>query len=444
MRDRRRRQLLDGEPDELPRLPPPPADRRAAELPPLVAAVHEPEPADHARTEVRTQDDHVGTAIKVLVILGVLFLAVHRVQALEDPDHVAGRRCRTSSGPSGGWSSSSASRCSARSTTSSASTPRATTSSGSSTSWAAGNRRMDKVNPWRRYRLQRDVQVAWSSSSSRAGAGVEVGGHVLGGHRRGAGRFFEILFVNPVAGLPLFFTLIVTAMYGIFSLVIFFGFFFDRRHRDVQGGRDQDPLPRRVGPGPGAATRCRRTSTSSRSRRRSRPRAATCPSGILLWGPPGTGKTLMAEAVAGETGKPYVFVDPSAFVQTFIGVAPMKIKWLYRKLRKLALRYGGVVVFFDEADVARQPRRVGLGRPVRQPAGLEAAAALHACNGVHYVDDHAALGRLARPRPARRTAAPASTARTRSPRSAASSWAAWAWAAAAWAPCRRCSPRCPA
>ena len=28
------------------------------------------------------------------------------------------------------------------------------------------------------------------------------------------------------------------------------------------------------------------------------------PGGILLWGPPGTGKTLMAEAVAGETGKP--------------------------------------------------------------------------------------------------------------------------------------------
>jgi ATP-dependent Zn protease len=59
----------------------------------------------------------------------------------------------------------------------------------------------------------------------------------------------------------------------------------------------------------------------------------------------------MAEASAGETGKPYVFVDPGAFVQTFVGVAPMKIKHLYRRLRKLALRYGGVVVFFDEADV---------------------------------------------------------------------------------------------
>ena len=42
---------------------------------------------------------------------------------------------------------------------------------------------------------------------------------------------------------------------------------------------------------------------------------------------------------------------PQAFVQTFMGVAPMKMKWLYRRLRKNALKYGGVVVFFDEADV---------------------------------------------------------------------------------------------
>src|SRR5690349_11758617 len=74
------------------------------------------------------------------------------------------------------------------------------------------------------------------------------------------------------------------------------------------------------------------------------------PGGILLWGPPGTGKTLMAEAVAGETGKPYVFVDPGAFINMFFGVGVLKVKSLFRKLRKLALRYGGVIVFFDEAD----------------------------------------------------------------------------------------------
>ncbi|MGH2540286.1 MAG: AAA family ATPase, partial [Actinomycetota bacterium] len=43
------------------------------------------------------------------------------------------------------------------------------------------------------------------------------------------------------------------------------------------------------------------------------------PGGVLLWGPPGTGKTLMAQAVAGESAKPFVFVDPGAFTQMFMG-----------------------------------------------------------------------------------------------------------------------------
>ncbi len=58
----------------------------------------------------------------------------------------------------------------------------------------------------------------------------------------------------------------------------------------------------------------------------------------------------MAESMAGETGKPFVFVDPGAFNNMFFGIGILKVKSLFRKLRKLALRYGGVVVFFDEAD----------------------------------------------------------------------------------------------
>jgi cell division protease FtsH len=84
------------------------------------------------------------------------------------------------------------------------------------------------------------------------------------------------------------------------------------------------------------------------------------PGGILLWGPPGTGKTLMAEAMAGETGKPYVFVDPGAFINMFFGVGVLKVKSLFRRLRKLAVRYGGVIVFFDEAD-SLGSRGVGVG-----------------------------------------------------------------------------------
>jgi cell division protease FtsH len=79
-------------------------------------------------------------------------------------------------------------------------------------------------------------------------------------------------------------------------------------------------------------------------------RGGYVPGGILLWGPPGTGKTLIAEAVAGETHNPFVFVDPGAFTNMFMGVGILKVKSLFRKLRRLALRYGGVVVFFDEAD----------------------------------------------------------------------------------------------
>ena len=123
-------------------------------------------------------------------------------------------------------------------------------------------------------------------------------------------------------------------------------------------------------------------------------RGGYTPGGILLYGPPGTGKTLLAEAAAGETGKPFVFVEPGAFINMFMGVGIIKVKSLFRKLRKLALRYGGVVVFFDEADslgnrgaigggayglervrpLPRRRHRAGVGDPV--PLGGLAARAL--------------------------------------------------------------------
>ena len=112
------------------------------------------------------------------------------------------------------------------------------------------------------------------------------------------------------------------------------------------------------------------------------------PGGILLWGPPGTGKTLMAEAVAGETGKPYVFVDPGAFINMFFGVGILKVKSLFRKLRKLAVRYGGVIVFFDEADSLGNR-----GGAVGGQASFSPTAQFEACHGFCYLssDTQAAL-----------------------------------------------------
>src|SRR5215475_10096700 len=108
------------------------------------------------------------------------------------------------------------------------------------------------------------------------------------------------------------------------------------------------------------------------------------PAGLLLWGPPGTGKTLMAEAVAGETGKPYVFVDPGAFINMFMGVGVLKVKGLFRKLRRLALRYGGVIVFFDEADSLGNRGALAQGGP-GFPRGMTPAPHRAGCHGFSYL-----------------------------------------------------------
>ncbi|MFI6292412.1 AAA family ATPase [Nonomuraea sp. NPDC050790] len=128
-------------------------------------------------------------------------------------------------------------------------------------------------------------------------------------------------------------------------------------------------------------------------------RGGYVPSGLLLWGPPGTGKTLMAEAVAGETGKPYVFVDPGAFTNMFMGIGILKVKTLFRKLRKLALRYGGVIVFFDEADsLGKRGRLAQQGPPGQQ--------GFNGCHGLNYLSEEtrsvlAFRARRAEPEPGR-------------------------------------------
>jgi cell division protease FtsH len=113
-------------------------------------------------------------------------------------------------------------------------------------------------------------------------------------------------------------------------------------------------------------------------------RGGHVPSGILLWGPPGTGKSLMAAAVAGETGKPFGFVDPGAFTNMFMGVGILKVKGLFRKLRKLALRYGGVIVFFDEAD-ALGNRGGGIASATPAPGTAPAAWDTMGCNGFAHL-----------------------------------------------------------
>jgi cell division protease FtsH len=116
-------------------------------------------------------------------------------------------------------------------------------------------------------------------------------------------------------------------------------------------------------------------------------RGGYVPGGILLWGPPGTGKTLMAEAVAGETGRPFIFVDPGAFINMFMGVGILKVKALFRKARRLALRYGGVIMFFDEADSLGNRGMLPQGVPGGYGMGATALfQTARSCNGLAYLD----------------------------------------------------------
>ncbi|HSH61055.1 MAG TPA: AAA family ATPase, partial [Acidimicrobiales bacterium] len=219
------------------------------------------------------------------------------------------------------------------------------TSAGYHQAWRGLFRRFDsrasRMNDWNRFRVARVLKLLF----------------FLGLLSVVLGALFDVdpgtaLFELPArlfAVLPLVMQLAFGFFFVMFQFIGLFWFLskggidtyfpddIKTRFTDVWG---QDPVVERV----------KENMVFLEAPERIEERGGYVPGGILLWGPPGTGKTLMAEAVAGETGKPFVFVDPGAFINMFMGVGILKVKSLFRKLRKLAVRYGGVIVFFDEAD----------------------------------------------------------------------------------------------
>ena len=83
--------------------------------------------------------------------------------------------------------------------------------------------------------------------------------------------------------------------------------------------------------------------------------------GLLFLGAPGTGKTMLAKAIATGFNSPIVTIPGSGFAQTFMGMDVIIVRWLARKAKKLARKWGGqCIVFIDEIDAVGM-RRQSLG-----------------------------------------------------------------------------------
>ena len=89
--------------------------------------------------------------------------------------------------------------------------------------------------------------------------------------------------------------------------------------------------------------------------------------GVLFLGAPGTGKTMLSKGIATSFNCPFVSIPGSGFAQTFIGMDAVLVRYLARKAKKLAAKWGGqCIVFIDEIDAVGM-RRQSLGSGFQPP-----------------------------------------------------------------------------
>jgi ATP-dependent Zn protease len=99
--------------------------------------------------------------------------------------------------------------------------------------------------------------------------------------------------------------------------------------------------------------------------------------GLLFLGAPGTGKTMLAKALATGFNSPFVSIPGSGFQATFIGIDAIVVRFLARKAKRLARKWGGqCIVFIDEIDAVGM-RRQSLNPALGGGAGTSSPANVH-------------------------------------------------------------------
>ena len=243
------------------------------------------------------------------------------------------------------------------------------------------NGRIAKLNPWNRYRISRALKVVFV---------LVIADLVIAAlnHTSAATALFE-LPAKFVAALPFVFQLLLYTFLLLFQFVMLF-WFLSRGGSEVIYPEDVTTRFDDIKGQDAVLTRVKENVIFLERPDLIEEHGGTVPQGILLWGPPGTGKTMMAKAVAGETSKPFIFVEPGAFIQMFMGVGVIKVKALFRKARKLALRYGGVILFFDEVDALGNRGVAVSGGGWHPTADGSPWSTSPPCNGLSYVSSQSA------------------------------------------------------
>jgi ATP-dependent Zn protease len=106
--------------------------------------------------------------------------------------------------------------------------------------------------------------------------------------------------------------------------------------------------------------------------------------GLLFLGAPGTGKTMLAKGIATNFNSPFVTIPGSGFQQAFMGLDAIIVRFLVRKAKKLAKKWGGqCIIFIDEIDAVGMRRQSLGGAMGNQPRSVHDVAFYGQMGSIH-------------------------------------------------------------